>query len=588
MSYRITVPRKVTTALDYDGTHFILHAPFTKDSWINELAAGSWDKKQLFWKLPPYVIYARTVLEQMPDISVSPEAQTALESSNMVPHIEQVLKALADHGRLDDAAVQVYAETLFPYQRDAVNRLVIGPKHTGMGAIFPGGGKTIVTLVAARLLSIMRVLIIAPKPLLRSWENEAVKFFGENWLNRCAGEGPTSEGWVLTNYDTVVEVEMEVKNGRKTKKVAGYGPRLKQYLAVDWDLVVLDESVLVKNRNSQRFKGMLALRKAFPKRLDKRWWELSGSPTTRYADDLWAQFHLQDPEGFSSYWRFTNRVCYVVQDVWGTQITGTRGNVDIAGDLKDVMFVVNQKDVLPDLPEEIPQLVEVQLTPKQVKAYREMNDDFVTTLESGEEVWAARKGRDQIILSKLIRLQQITSNLLNIGGTDESAKADAIVDMLRARSFAMPALIWTNWKPGAHALWKRLGALTNKVDGPVSVEYVCGDFSDSDNEEKLEAYKAGGIDILIIAMPIGKYGHNLQMTRTAIYHDKTWIADDYVQSMWRVRRRGLEHRPVVITLKATETTDELIEDNLSGKFPGIAKVTNADLAAMLRHLRGGQ
>jgi SNF2-related domain/Helicase conserved C-terminal domain len=582
LSYRITVPRKVTTALDFDGAHFILHAPFTKDSWINELAAGSWDKKQNFWKLPPYVVYARTVLEQMPDVSVSPDAVAWL-AADLKVNLVEMLTALSARGLLDSTAMQVYDDVLFPYQRGAVDRLVVGLKDTNLGAIFPGGGKTVVTLVAARLLVLRRVLIIAPKPLLRSWENEAWKFFGENWMTRCAGEPPAADGWVLTNYETVVGSTLHGKNGQPDQ-ARGHAAA---YRAVDWDLVVLDESVLVKNRNTKRFKEMLKLRKSFPRHADKRWWELSGSPTTRYADDLWAQLHLQDPKGFSSYWRFANRFCYVTQDVWGTEITGTRGNADIAGDLKDVMFVVSQKDVLPDLPEEIPQLVEVTLTPKQLKAYREMNDDFVTTLESGEQVWAARKGREQIILSKLIRLQQITSNLLNIGGTDESAKADAIVDMLQARSFAMPALIWTNWKQGAHALWKRLSAVSNRVDGQITVEYVSGDFKDSDNEEKFEAYKAGNIDILIVSLPVGKFGHNLQMTRTSIYHDKTWFADDYVQSMKRVKRLGLEHRPVVITLKAQSTVDQLIEDNLSGKFPGIAKVSNEDLAAMLRHLRGG-
>lgn len=583
MSYRIIVPRRLTTALDYDGAHFILHAPFARDSWINELAAGSWDKKHGFWRLPPYVIYAKTVLEQMPDISVSPEAQDALEV-HLQWNLAMLLDEFKKHGLYDAEAVHVFNEKLLPYQREVVDWLTCGPKQTGLAAVFPGGGKTIITLAAARLLALQRVLIVAPKPLLRSWENEAMKFFSENWMTRCNGEPPAPEGWVLTNYETVVGSTVAAKDG-KPEMIRGHAAA---YRAVDWELIVLDESVLVKNRKTKRFKEMLKLRKAFPRRTDKRWWELSGSPTTRYADDLWAQFHLQDPKGFSSYWRFTNRVCYVVQDVWGTEITGTRGNVDLLGDLKDVMFVVSQKDVLPDLPEEIPQLVEVALTSKQLKAYREMNDDFVTTLDSGEQVWAAKSGREQIILSKLIRLQQITSNLANIGGTDESAKTDALVAMLEARSFAMPALVWTNWKPGAHSLWKRLGAVSSKVDGQVTVEYVSGDFKDTDNEEKFEAYKAGNINILIVSLPVGKFGHNLQMTRTAIYHEKTWFADDYVQSMKRVKRYGLEHRPVVITIKAIDTVDQMIEDNLSGKFPGIAKVSNEDLASMLRHLRGGQ
>jgi SNF2 family DNA or RNA helicase len=434
----------------------------------------------------------------------------------------------------------------------------------------------VVALTAARLLfdlQLAKVLIVDPKSLLRSWENEAMKFFGEVWFERRHGQVPFA-GWNLTNYDTVVDkVEVDKKG-----KVISYGSRLEAYLAVDWDLVILDESVLVKNRDSHRFKGMLALRKSFPKKA-KRWWELSGYPVTKYADDLWAQLHLQDPKGFSSYWRLTNRVCYVEQDVWGTKVTGTRQNIDIVGDLRDVMFVRNQKDVLDQLPEEIPQLVEVELRPKQAKAYNEMEADFITTLESGKEIKAP------IVLSQLIRLQQITSNMINIAGPDESIKADVIEEMVETRSIEFPALIWTQWLPGAEALFGRLWKSGLKI---AWIHGATSKMEDRYNELTFENYKAGLLDILILAMPVGKMGHNLQVTRTVIYHDKTWFADDYVQSMKRVKRMGLDHRPVVITIKAVGTVDQLVEDNLGGKFVGISKVSNDDLAAMLRHLRGGQ
>lgn len=580
MSYRIVTPRPIRRAgLDYDGHSFILsNATYVKSS-IEDQAAGSWNKKRGVFVIPGYIVYGRAVLEifggyqsveefQVGGLDITAAAVAALDVN------PQALPISADV-----TAYNVFKEMMYFFQQETVIQLTDGPKATGLVALSPGLGKTIVALVAARMLRLERVLIVAPKPLLRSWENEAMKFFKEIWFERRHGQVPV-HGWNLANYDTVVDKVITDKRG----KVVGLGDRLQAYMAVPWDLVILDESVLVKNRDSHRFKGMLALRKAFPKK-EKHWWELSGYPATKYADDLWAQLHLQDPKGFASYWRFAQRFCYVEQDVWGTKITGTRQNTDIIGDLADVMFVRNQKDVLDQLPEEIHQLVEVELTPKQRKAYDEMSESFETELESGQLIKAP------IVLAQLIRLQEITGNLANVGGDDESAKADAIEEMLRARSFDFPALIWTQWLPGADALWKRLCKVSTKQDGQLTIEWIHGAHSrrqDIDNEEKFEAYKAGNIDILILAMPVGKMGHNLQMTRTVIYHDKSWFADDIVQSMKRVKRMGLDHRPVVITVKAPGTTDDLIEDNLSGKFVGISKVANDDLAAMLRHLRGGR
>jgi SNF2 family DNA or RNA helicase len=569
MSYKITVPRRVAQSyLDYDGKNFLLFNPPYNREALSDLAAGSWNAKRGCFVLPGYIVYARTVVELFPELQLTDVAEAALLGPTSYRDWEVVtLDARTTK------AFEIYQNDFYPYQRDADDWLIQGPKATGLVALSPGLGKTIVALVAARLLELQKVLIVAPKPLLRSWENEAMKFFGEVWFERRHGQVPVF-GWNLTNYDTVVDKVIVDKKG----KVVGYGERLKAYMAVDWDLVILDESVLVKNRNSHRYKGMLAIRKAFPKK-EKHWWELSGYPVTKYSDDLWAQLHLQDPKGFSSYWRFTNRFCYVEQDVWGTKVTGSRQNVDIIGDLKDVMFVRNQKDVLADLPEEIPELVEVELTPKQAKAYEEMETSFITTLESGKEIKAP------IVLSQLIRLQQIAGNLANIGGTDESIKADTIAEMLEARSFAMPALIWTQWLPGAEALFARLWKSGLRV---AWIHGATSKLEDSYNESTFENYKAGQIDILILAMPVGKMGHNLQVTRTVIYHEKTWFADDYVQSMKRVKRMGLDHRPVVITIKAIGTVDQLVEDNLSGKFVGISKVANDDLAAMLRHLRGGR
>ena len=65
---------------------------------------------------------------------------------------------------------------------------------------------------------------------------------------------------------------------------------------------------------------------------------------------------------------------------------------------------------------------------------------------------------------------------------------------------------------------------------------------------------------------------------------KTWNADDYHQSLRRVRRIGLTHRPVVVTLRAPRTVDQLVEMNLSGKVESIARVTNANLKELIAGL----
>jgi SNF2 family DNA or RNA helicase len=242
------------------------------------------------------------------------------------------------------------------------------------------------------------------------------------------------------------------------------------------------------------------------------------------------------------------------------------------------MFVRNQKEVLPDLPEYLVEEVIVELSTAQQKAHDELKREFVTMLESGEEI------RADIKLTQMLRMQQSTSSLANLepGETspegNESAKHDAIVDMLEAGSFRLPAIVWVHWRKGAEQLERRL----KKAFPDLKVAIALG--GDETNEGKLQSYVDGQVDILILSLGVGKFGLTMVDTQTVIYLDKTWNADDYVQSLRRVQRIGLTHRPLLISLKSPRSVDLLVEDNLAGKMVSISQATNADLRDLLEGL----
>lgn len=86
-------------------------------------------------------------------------------------------------------------------------------------------------------------------------------------------------------------------------------------------------------------------------------------------------------------------------------------------------------------------------------------------------------------------------------------------------------------------------------------------------------------------MSTGKFGHTFTDTKTVFYHDRAFDSDAYLQSLHRVRRIGLKHRPTLIVAKVQSSADELIDLNLEGKLGNVARLTNADLARILRSLR---
>jgi SNF2 family DNA or RNA helicase len=461
-------------------------------------------------------------------------------------------------------------QQLYGFQKEAVSMLVDNPwDHPGdLTALAPGLGKTVVALTTAGLLELPRVLIIAPLSLVNVWLLEKMKWFPGTRnsaslpyeINAVHGQSPPKEGWVVTNYNTVTSPR-----------------RVVDYIEQGWDAVVVDESVGVKNRRTQRFMSLKGLRES-----TDRWWELSGSPVTKHLDDLWAQFHLIEPRAHTKYSRFANRWCVVEENIWnkghGGDVVGSAGR-DVHRDFKDVLFVRSQEQVLPDLPEIRFEALNVSMTAQQSGIYEDMLQKFIATLESGEEMSTTNK------LAQLIRLQQITSNPCNFGKNwpDTSGKHAALAELVEAEAVEFPMLVWTHWKRGSEALQRRLEGLI-----PGRVELIHGSIDKEEIDELFVDYKASKIDILICSLGVGKFGHTLVNTRTAVYVDKTWDADAWAQSLRRIKRIGLTHSPRCITITCPGTVDDMVEDNLAGKAVNIAHVTNSNLATMLKSLARGQ
>lgn len=435
-------------------------------------------------------------------------------------------------GRLVTSGTPVEDARLFDYQREAAGRLVAHPRGQ-IVVLSPGLGKTVVAIAAAdahpRGTS---VLVISPASLVANWEREI-----DRWarLDHCE--------WAVETWDKAARMARKGQLGK-------------------WDIVVLDESVMAKSRASQRFKSFQKVRKHWGKV-----WLLSGNPVTRYADDMWSQLNLIWPKAYPSYWRFAERFCVTEDNPWAPHartIVGTRRNRDVMEENGDLVIVVNQEDVL-ELPEYLFEVVDVPLGKRQQKAYRSMADEFIAQLGDGTEVVADNE------LARLLKLQQIAS-----WWDGESAKHDALIDLLP--SFEGPHLIWTHWRESAEALANRLHDVTP------GVKHVHGGTKPKDRDAILEDFKAGNLEALVLSIGVGKFGHTFTNVKTVHYVDKTWNADDYFQSLRRVRRIGLKHSPVVVTYRAPGTTDELVEQNLEGKLTPISKMTRSDLAELLRGL----
>ena len=484
------------------------------------------DKSRGVHVLPAAYANARAIIDAIPDANVAPDA------------------LMTSWNRLDDAR-------LFDYQKEAAGRLVAASRSQ-MLVMSPGLGKTAVAVRASDEVvePAEQIVVVAPSSLLDTWAREIRKWSvlnGEVYVVRgkLEHELAARSRWIVVSWDKAVNEWQSWGKG--------------------WPLWILDESVLMKSHRSKRFMLMRKIRPGIEKV-----WLLTGSPTTKYADDLWTQLHMLWPKAYPSYWRFAERYCVLDDNVWSPHtkvILGTRRGRDALEDSRDLVHVVNQEDVL-ELPEYLFETVDVRLGKKQARAYSSMADNFIAELDTGEEVVADN------VISQLQKLQQITS-----WWDGESAKHDALIELLP--TFEGPHLIWTHWRDGAQALTERL------FEYGYSVDHVDGSTTQKARDQILEDFKSEKFNVLVLSIGVGKFGHTFTNAKTVHYIDKTWNADDYFQSLRRVRRIGLKHRPVVVTYRSPGTADELVELNLEGKLPSISRMTKSNLAELLRGLGKG-
>lgn len=513
---------------------------------------ATWDRSLGVWKLPAVrmnLVWIEEILGKNVDVDRS------MDSVRKTP------RWMVDH------------EELYKFQRLAAGRL-IGAERGQILVMSPGLGKTATSIVAAEVITVgdevaeipdEQVVIVAPSKLLFMWERE-IKRWAKGDASVAILHGDVDwdvarqARWLVTSWETVA-LHQDWFTGAK------------------WPLWILDESVKAKSR-----KSTLAMAVGGGTRRKKKvaedgtetivttsWanirkhvdrvWLLSGSPTTKYYDDLWAQLHLIWPRAFKGYWRFAERYCVVEESVWARKVVEDRRDVDPIKDNSDLIYVVNQEDVH-ELPSYIPVTVDLTLGPKQRQAYDEMLRGFVTTLDSGRQLVADNR------MDQLMKLQGITSYF-----EGESSKHDALIANLKA--VEGPHLVWAHWIKGADALLERL------VAEGFNAVHVKGGMNVKVSDRLVEDYKAGRVDVLVLSPGTGKFGHTLINTKAVHWVDKTYNADDYFQGLYRVRRIGLLHRPYLFSYRVPGTTDDLVEMNLGGKIEGISRVTNARLKELL-------
>jgi SNF2 family DNA or RNA helicase len=391
------------------------------------------------------------------------------------------------------------------------------------------------------------VIIVTKKGLIQNWRDElAVHTHLEPRLlsqdkraNFYAFNSPSRV--YLVHYEVLKSEQKRLSLFLKTRKVAA----------------LLDEAHKIKNPDSALAKVLFSLAPGFKRRLI-----MTGTPVANRPYDLWAQIRFLDDGAalgreFTAFkrdldltndladdpykaHRFQRALSEVFAKIRPFTVRETKGSVDIS------------------LPDKELRNIEVDLESRQREIYlrfqKEMSAIVVkenkAVLDDAEEM-----------LKRLMRLVQVASNPRLVDDSYHAlpGKFPILLNLIhQATDAGEKVIVWTSFTDNVDWLGRELADF-----GAVRVH---GKRSFLDRDTAIKRFKTDSSCKILIATPAAaKEGLTLTVANHAVFYDRSFSLDDYLQAQDRIHRIS-QTRPCYITnLIATDTIDEWVDVLLAAK-----------------------
>ena len=406
-----------------------------------------------------------------------------------------------------------------------------------------GLGKTAISLMALKELmhnrfEVGKVLVVAPLRVAKNtWPSEIEKWDDFKELSFAVAVGTAKQrlAALAENADITIINRENL-------------PWLLKVHPCKFDMVVIDELSSFKNRNAERFKAMMIIR-----RNAKRIIGLTGTPSSNGLMDLWGEMKVLDfGQRLGRYiTHYRNR--YFVPDKRNGMTIFTYKPIPgaekkIYDAISDITVSMRAEDYL-EMPELICNTYKVKLTDAERKVYDELKKDMVVEL-GGDTVTANNAAS---LSNKLVQMANGAVYLNEDYIKVHDQKLDALEDMIEAAS-GKPVLVAYWYRHDLERIEERLRRMKIKFDR-------------IDTDASIAAWNNRELQVGLIH-PAG-CGHGLNLQKggsTMIWFGLTWSLELYQQTVGRIFRQGQVNKTVVVEHIVTEgTIDEQIMKALERK-----------------------
>jgi SNF2 family DNA or RNA helicase len=437
----------------------------------------------------------------------------------------------------------------FPHQLEALEAI----KDLPFAAVFheQGLGKTKIGLdLALSWLArdiVDSVLIVTKKSLIENWRSEVASH--SHLRPRVLGQDRSANFYAfnspvrlyLGHYEVVLSERKRLELFLKTRRVGA----------------LLDEAHKIKNPEAEVSQALHALADGFVRRVI-----MTGTPVANRPYDLWSQIRFLDGG-----------------DALGHEFASFKRDLDLTNDLahddgRAAAFADNLEQLFDrirsfsvretkktsglKLPDKTIRNIECPLEPRQAEIYDQFRDELAAVV--------VREGRPilddaESLLKRLLRLVQVASNPAMVDQSYRSApgKLPFLDDLVHeAMDASEKIVVWTSFTDNADFLGRNLERFGAAV--------VHGGLTMAKREEALSAFKSDLECRVLVATPgAAKEGLTLTMANHAVFFDRSFSLDDYLQAQDRIHRISQEKPCFVTNLIASDTVDGWVDSLLSAK-----------------------
>lgn len=450
---------------------------------------------------------------------------------------EKSIYALA---KREDIDFSEYTPSPREHQKDAIARM-LGAQMVALTADC-GLGKTYIAIhwvdemIKRKMCT--SALVICPPTLVNVWIDELGERNVYNLRTKKKGKyilPDKNYQWYVVNYEQIPK-------------------RYKDFLTLDYDVIIFDESTKIKNKDAVRADAIVELRKKA-----NYCALLSGTIAPNGPRDLWHQFYVLDGGAslFSEEWYYLNRTHdarHPKDDPVKTFWVPTPAGVQFTKEMTNPLMLSYKREDCLDLPEINKITVRVDLSEKQRKVYNEMRKDLCSFIDGNYVV--ARNN-----LSVLAKFSQITGGFVkNEHGQmvqfPENPKFDALLEIIE--SIGKEKIVVWAWQ--VHEIdfieneLRKRGYDVLAVKGGM-VDKVTG---------MIQSFK-GKTQILVANQAVLGHGHTLTFCHYAIFYSNPFDWELRYQSESRFPRIGQNHKMFFYDIICKDTIDVKLQYALSSK-----------------------